>query len=525
MLWTSPLANSGVFRAGSLAAFVAISVAAFAERLIDPSAMVMVWFILTVIIVVLPALGATTGHARAQMLALAGAGLFLPAAAIAAQGLVSWNNRAVLAVMCTAGLGLVTIDVLFRNPFAELNCWPTCVTNPFLVWRSTDLVQLAQVTAAIVGTIYALAALGLALARSQRTSQRTAVLLFAAGVAAWTLGLILRTRLEPRNLVVQSRTLLTVVAIGAAAVAMQWPALRILWTRRRVRVLTADLIQLSAPGAVTRLLRSSVGDPTLEIVTSSRARTRSIDEGCTTTELHRDSKVVAAIIHRSNVADRVHAALTSAVVTVIENEQMLAEAHTQLDEVKTSRRQLVERSTTARRQLERDLHDGAQQRLLLLGLRFDGLSAVCDPADRPVIQDAIRQAGTALTELRRIAHGTTPPLLDDAGLGEALLSFAESADVRIDLDLDGIVDQRFTTEIEHGAYHFARTCIRHAEASRAASISIGASAVDRTLSLSATHLGDRKFDDMDDLDRIVANGGRVTSSVVDGLVTNEAKFG
>ena len=525
MVWTSPLADSGVFRAGSLAVFVAISVSAFAERLVHPSAMVMVWFIVTVIITVLPALGATTGNAGAQMLALAGAGLFLPAVAIVGRGLLSWHRGSVLAVMSVAGFGLLTVDLLFRNPFAELKCWPACVTNPFLVRRSADLVQLAQRAAAAVGAVYVLVALGLALTRPQRTIQRVGVLLLAAAVAAWTLGLVMRTRLEPRSVVVQSRTVLTLVAIGAAAVATQWPALRIVWTRRRVRVLTADLIQLSESGAVTRLLCSTVGDPTLEIVTGSQARTRSIDEDCTTTELRRDGKVVAAVIHRSDVADRVQAALTSAVVTVIENEQMLAEARTQLDEVKASRRQLVERSTNARRQLERDLHDGAQQRLLLLGLRFDGLSAICDPADRPLIQDAIRQAGAALTELRGIAHGTTPPLLDDAGLGEALLSFAESADVRIDLDLDDIVDQRFTTEAEHGAYHFARTCIRNAEASRADSISIGVCSVDGTLSLSTAHLGDKPFDDLDDLDRIVANGGRVMSSVVDGVVMNEAKFG
>ena len=138
-----------------------------------------------------------------------------------------------------------------------------------------------------------------------------------------------------------------------------------------------------------------------------------------------------------------------------------------LHEVESSRARLVQVSYEERRQLERDLHDGAQQRLVSLGMAFrvaqrhldDGTLDVGDLLDR-----SVAELGTSVAELRQIAHGLRPSSLDD-GLGPALRAMLRSVPMPVDLDVcaDDLPDEVATT-----AYFVAAEAVtnsvKHADA-------------------------------------------------------------
>jgi signal transduction histidine kinase len=106
-----------------------------------------------------------------------------------------------------------------------------------------------------------------------------------------------------------------------------------------------------------------------------------------------------------------------------------------------------------RRRLERDLHDGAQQRLVALALTLSRAAERVDerPGEtRELLADGERQLRKALEELRRLAAGIRPAILSDAGLGAALESLAENAPVPV--TLRQAVDRRLPDQVEAAAY-------------------------------------------------------------------------
>src|SRR4029079_18607898 len=113
--------------------------------------------------------------------------------------------------------------------------------------------------------------------------------------------------------------------------------------------------------------------------------------------------VVASIDHRPAARQRVAVAVTPAIALALETQLLLSEAREHVAELERSRALVVETADTARRRLERDLHDGAQQRLLVVGMRL------AHAADERPASDAWRTAvtyvGDALAELRRIGRG------------------------------------------------------------------------------------------------------------------------
>jgi signal transduction histidine kinase len=97
----------------------------------------------------------------------------------------------------------------------------------------------------------------------------------------------------------------------------------------------------------------------------------------------------------------------------------------------------VERADRTRCQLERDLHDGVQQRLLALGYQVElarDHAADSDEGLRTVLDRAARLVTTSVTELRQLANGLFPVILHEAGLSAALATFADDAPIRVDLD-------------------------------------------------------------------------------------------
>jgi PAS domain S-box-containing protein len=140
------------------------------------------------------------------------------------------------------------------------------------------------------------------------------------------------------------------------------------------------------------------------------------------------------------------------------------------EEVRRSRARLVAAGTEARKRIEQNLHDGAQQRLasLLLRLRFARSRGVADPGAAAVLETAIAELSDAIQELRELAHGIHPEILTRRGLPSALRVAAGRLPFPVELD---VADERYPEHVEATAYYVASEALanlaKHARASRA----------------------------------------------------------
>lgn len=148
-----------------------------------------------------------------------------------------------------------------------------------------------------------------------------------------------------------------------------------------------------------------------------------------------------------------------------------AEVNRQVDELTRSRSRLVNAFEAERRRIERDLHDGAQQHLVLLTMKL-GLAerhmADADGRAGELVGEAHQQARLALTTLRDQIRGIHPQILTDFGLAEAVRELAERCPIPVEVDLD--LPGRLPPEIESTAYFVVSealtNAVRHAAATR-----------------------------------------------------------
>jgi signal transduction histidine kinase len=144
----------------------------------------------------------------------------------------------------------------------------------------------------------------------------------------------------------------------------------------------------------------------------------------------------------------------------------ITERNRSQEEVRRSRARIVAAGDAARRQLERNLHDGAQQRLiaLLLSLRAAQRGSSGDPR----LEDWIAELGTAVSELRELAQGLHPAALTGQGLAPAVRSAAARAPLPVAVDLPA---ERYDPDVEAAAYYVVSEALaniaKHAQASGA----------------------------------------------------------
>jgi signal transduction histidine kinase len=174
------------------------------------------------------------------------------------------------------------------------------------------------------------------------------------------------------------------------------------------------------------------------------------------TLLERDGRPIAALIHdRSLENDPTLVAEVAAAGTLaVENERLKVELQAQLSETQESRTRLVEVADQERKRFERDLHDGAQQRLVGLMLTLDrarnGLQNGESDSASSAVDHAATEAQRALDELRELASGIRPAILSDAGLAPALRALLERVSVPVELRCD--LDTRCSDAVEAAAY-------------------------------------------------------------------------
>jgi signal transduction histidine kinase len=191
------------------------------------------------------------------------------------------------------------------------------------------------------------------------------------------------------------------------------------------------------------------------------------------TEVRESGRPVAAVVHDEALRDEpafIDAAATHALAT-LENQRLAARTAALLREVEDSRARLAASADDERRRLERDLHDGAQQRLVALRLRL-GLAEELLARDHARGAELVRQLGpeaeAALEEIRALARGVYPPPLVDHGLAAALRSAALRSPLPVAVIAQA--DRRYPQHIEAAAYFCGlealQNAAKHATASR-----------------------------------------------------------
>ena len=196
------------------------------------------------------------------------------------------------------------------------------------------------------------------------------------------------------------------------------------------------------------------------------------------TPIEQGGELVAVIIHDVSVEDQreLVRAVAAATEMALENERLGAELRAKIDELSASRRRIVESGDAARRRLERDLHDGAQQRLvsLALSLRILRPKLEHDAEALDELESARRELEDALDELRELARGIHPSVLSDRGLGAALDGLAHRAPLPV--ELEATPDERLPERVESAAYFVVAEALTNtAKYSRAthASVNVG----------------------------------------------------
>jgi signal transduction histidine kinase len=218
---------------------------------------------------------------------------------------------------------------------------------------------------------------------------------------------------------------------------------------------------LSSRAALRDTLAEALGDPSLRLVYWTG---RWVDREGRPVELpargvtrvERDGECIGAIVHDPALDDEPELveAVAAAAALALENERLEAELRARVAELQESRSKLIEVSMAERRSLERDLHDGAQQRLVALSVQV-GLAKRKLHDDPDGAEQLLERAGDelrlALEELRELARGIHPAILTDRGLSPALQALIDRA-APLDVELAEAPVERLPAPIEAAAY-------------------------------------------------------------------------
>jgi len=258
----------------------------------------------------------------------------------------------------------------------------------------------------------------------------------------------------------------------------------LLWMRLRRTGVSSLVIELreSGVGTLRHRLARALGDPTLEIAYWLEGTRGYVDEagrpfelpsstGRAVTQVLAGGAPVAALVHDPALLDDpdLIESVGATAGLVLENERLAAEVRAQLAEVRASRARIVAAADDERRRLERDLHDGAQQRLVELSLKLRIAQTGADPATAMALERAQDDVERALGELREFARGVHPSVLREDGLDAAVEVLARGASLPV--EVRGCVGKRLPDAVELAAYFFISEALanigKHARASQA----------------------------------------------------------
>jgi signal transduction histidine kinase len=220
-------------------------------------------------------------------------------------------------------------------------------------------------------------------------------------------------------------------------------------------------------GGLRDALAEALADPTLELAywvpnqdayVDADGKPMRVDpapEGKVATTIENEGRPVAAILHDADLADErdLVQAVGAAAALTLENERLNAELRAHVEQLRASRARIVTAGYAERRRVERDLHDGAQQRLMALGinLRMARNQLESDPQETAALLDAsLAELNEATRELRELARGIHPAVLTDRGLAAALNGLAGRSPVPV--EIKETPDERLPSSVESAVY-------------------------------------------------------------------------
>lgn len=268
--------------------------------------------------------------------------------------------------------------------------------------------------------------------------------------------------------------------------ALLWGQIRMRWGHTAVSALAIQLRRTDGRGPLVGCLQQALGDPSLQLALWSRpARAYVTPEGVpitlpaatgarAVTYIDGGDGHLAAMIHDPALAEQRQLidGVSAVAQLAIENERLHAEVKAQLEEVRASRERIVAAADEERRRVERNIHDGAQQRLVSLSLALSlaqAKAATASPDVAATLAEAEDELKHAIGELRELARGIHPAILTEAGLAPALESLAEHSPIPVEVDTE--LDFRLAPVVEATAYFVVAEALtnvaKHAGASAA----------------------------------------------------------
>jgi len=407
------------------------------------------------------------------------------------------------------GVALVSLlylpTLLVDQSFPQPSQWTTCMgsecpDNPFMVagsepaWLNDAIVPLRELlTVLLMVTVVLRLTHRVTMATPLMRRTLTPVLTIAiVRVASFGAAVAVR-RAAPDGTAVDM--LVWVIALGLPAMALAFMVGLVRW-----RLFTADaLLRLAVgirhdphPDELRELIAKALSDPSVELAyRDPGAPTGWVDgdgkpippprdgPGRCCTAIVADGRPVAAIVHDDALADQRSFVQTvgAYALTWEDNHRLAARVEESLRELRESRARILAAADDERRRIERDLHDGGQQRLVALRVRLELADETMreSPARaRRMLRQLGAEVDAALDELRALAAGVYPSLLADRGLTDALRSAALRSPVPVSVALNG--EDRYGQDVEAAVYFCCLEALqnvaKHAPDAHAVAISL-----------------------------------------------------
>jgi signal transduction histidine kinase len=410
----------------------------------------------------------TVGQTLAMLFIAVTAHLLL---AFPAGRLQSRGDRLAVAAAYFATCVLYVAAWVFASP-ERFDC-AECPSNLFLIADDKELAEAFELaTNVVLGAVALaiLASLARRWARATPVERRELAAVLFAGVALMAV-LFAASTIVP--LTGADGTLATVLA-AAAFVPFGLVPYVFLGSLARTRLIRAGafgelvtgLGKAPGRGELRDALARAMGDPSLEVAYWLPGPEKYVDAAGKPVELpaanprravsevRLEDRRVAALMHDSSLDDpELVLGIGTAAALALENERLDAELRSKMEELRASHARMIEAGLAERRRLERDLHDGAQQRLvsLALDLRMAERRLETDPAGaRQILLAAGTELEAALGELRELARGIHPAVLSDRGLDAALEALAHRASLPVELEAE--IGERLPEAVELAAY-------------------------------------------------------------------------
>jgi signal transduction histidine kinase len=361
------------------------------------------------------------------------------------------------------------------------DCFPRCEVNPFLLWPNE---QLAWLFGPGLSALIPLLAVGVSVGLWRRWRHASPALrrtlLPVAVVAPIELGITAVRYVAAMNEDAWAGVGVALSTTPLAFIHAAIPAgfLAGLLATRLTRGAIADLAIELARGVPLGGLRDTMAralrDPTLALAFPAPTGAGFVDpEGRPVdvpngpdpargvARLEQDGELLAELLYDPAIEvedpGRVNA-VASVAKMALENERLAAQVRAQLEEVRASRARIVEAADAERRRIERDLHDGAQQRLVALAMRLDQARGGVQGAGE-LIDSTTSELLQAIREVRDLARGLHPTILGERGLAAAVEALAERAPIPV---RRRIAETRLPPEVEAAAYFLIAEALTNA---------------------------------------------------------------